>query len=611
MYNNLIYFLVVIFFYSFSPVGNEPLLSPFLSVSLFFLFLMGFKGLCRRALRKIPLASAASSYAVVEKKLSITAIIFYAVSFYLCDFKYHLQLFSFGGKIPALAAFIGVMIFIIFLAVMWWECLIYYNHIFHTTQSRKSFVLGQIRNNLPIILPWLIFSLANDLLLLFPFTPLQEVLTTVWGDIVFFLAFFLFVVVFMPPLVQRLWNCKPLPPGDLHDRLDELCARQNFSAKYLVWPLMEGRAITAGVMGFIPGMRYILLTPTIIQAMNREELEAVMAHEIGHVKKAHILLYLVLILGFSVFVGFFAEPLLYTLLTFDFFINLLVEGTVNSEVIISLVGGLPFLLLLLVYFRFLFGYFVRNFERQADLYTIGVMGSAQPLISSFEKIALATGIKKSEANWHHFGLGERIACLAAAEHDKNRIRAHDQKVRLSLIAYFLIIAMVVVSAKQFPVEEMEHAYKEKYVEAALFYRAGQEPDNSLWQRLIGDMMYERKLEAEAEAAYRKALVIDPEDSGALNNLAWLLLNSGDVQRRNPEEALELARAAAVIKPESFVLDTLATAYWANGLVDLAVKTELTALERDPARANYYRLRLELFQRQSYEDSFKDGLEIKY
>ena len=52
-------------------------------------------------------------------------------------------------------------------------------------------------------------------------------------------------------------------------------------------------------MGIVPGLRYILLTPALIETMSIAEIEAIMAHEIGHVKKFHLLLYVFLITGFS------------------------------------------------------------------------------------------------------------------------------------------------------------------------------------------------------------------------------------------------------------------------------------------------------------------------
>ena len=64
--------------------------------------------------------------------------------------------------------------------------------------------------------------------------------------------------------------------------------------------------------------------------------------------------------------------------------------------------------------------------------------------------------------------------------------------------------------------------------------------------------------------YRKILDIDPENTVALNNLAWTLRDQA------PEKALEYAARAALIKPNSAsILDTLAVLRLKNGLPDEA------------------------------------------
>jgi hypothetical protein len=71
----------------------------------------------------------------------------------------------------------------------------------------------------------------------------------------------------------------------------------------------------------------------------------------------------------------------------------------------------------------------------------------------------------------------------------------------------------------------------------------------------------------AERAYRRALDLAPDDTDALNNLAWLLLQNG----LELEEAEELARrAAARAGPErATTLDTLARILTAQGRCDEA------------------------------------------
>jgi len=78
--------------------------------------------------------------------------------------------------------------------------------------------------------------------------------------------------------------------------------------------------------------------------------------------------------------------------------------------------------------------------------------------------------------------------------------------------------------------------------------------------------------------------------------------------RNPHKALTLARAAATLQPRGYVLDTLATAYWANGLLEEAVQTEEQAALTDVAQKRFFYARIAQFTRQSYEDSVKEQRE---
>ena len=130
--------------------------------------------------------------------------------------------------------------------------------------------------------------------------------------------------------------------------------------------------------------------------------------------------------------------------------------------------------------------------------------------------------------------------------------------------------------RQIPTEQLAERYQENFAETALLEKVKHEPDRALWQRLIGDLMLTRKMEEKALAAYEKAFSLEPTNPEIMNNLAWLLLTSENLSLRDPLQALTLARAAATLQPKGHVLDTLATAYWANGLVEEAVRTESQA-----------------------------------
>ncbi|SHI10127.1 Putative Zn-dependent protease, contains TPR repeats [Desulfofustis glycolicus DSM 9705] len=601
IYANLLVFLTAIFLFSVASVPETPAVSAF-EFLLIFVGSVGFYGtVARRTFRSAGTRSS-SGYFRAEKRLSILALVVFAVLLYFGEVKYYLSFLSFGDRFPALLNVGGLALFLLFLSLLWLAGRRSYGQVFGKSYGRGAFIAANVKANLPIVLPWVALSLVYDLVALVPSTRVRQLIESPWGDVLFFALFLVLVVIFFPPLVRRLWGCTKMPDGPLLRHLQTFCRRQDFHADIYIWPLFEGRVLTAAVMGIVPGLRYILLTPAIIETMSEPELEAVMAHEIGHVKKKHLLLYVLLIGGFSAMAGFLAEPMLFYLLSHDAVYHLMSMDIVRPETIIGVIGGAPFLLLLLFYFRFVFGYFIRNFERQADLYVFQVLGNGQALVAAFEKIVWASGQPRDQPNWHHFGIGERIAHLELCEREPRWIARQDRKVSRSLIAYILVLAAVVGLASQVPTEQLARNYEAKYIEMVLMRDMEGVEDQALWYRLLGDLLFNRKLEKKALVAYNKALELEPDDPELLNNLAWLLLTGSDPALRDPVRALQLAEQAARLQPRPHILDTLATAYWANGMMDQAIAVERQALLGDPQQAEFYRRQLERFQSERYHNS---------
>ncbi|EKD36070.1 MAG: hypothetical protein ACD_75C01650G0001 [uncultured bacterium] len=604
MYTNLLLFLVAIFLFSVEGIPEYPLLPGWQALALLALLFVLYNRIAVRLFAR-PQASRTAGYFRTEKQLSILALLFFGVTIYVCDPKYYLSFLSLGNTMPALVNFAGLLLFVLYLSIMWRAGKKNYEQIFNRSQGTASFLLHNLKTNLPIVLPWIVLSLLYDLVALLPFPALQKIVAAEWGDLLFFVIFLLFVVLFFPPLVRRLWACKKLPDGYLKSRLDAFCETQNFTADFYLWPLFEGRMMTAAVMGVIPGLRYILLTPALIETMSQEELEAVIAHEIGHVKKYHLILYICIIAGFSLLAGVLAEPMIYLLLSLDFVNRLVLASGTSVDAMLTVVVTVPLLLFMLIYFRFIFGYFIRNFERQADLFSLAAIGSSRALVSAFEKIAILSGNNKEERNWHHFGIGERIDCLQEAEQEPRLIRRHNHKVRYSLVAYLTVILLATILVRQIPTDQLAEQYQENFAEAALMEKVKHEPDRAIWQRLIGDLMLTRKMEEKALAAYEKAFSLEPTNPEIMNNLAWLLLTSANHRLREPLRALTLARTAAALQPKGHVLDTLATAYWANGMVEEAVRTESQAAMLDLSQRRFYQAQIARFLSQSYQESLRE------
>jgi tetratricopeptide (TPR) repeat protein len=102
-------------------------------------------------------------------------------------------------------------------------------------------------------------------------------------------------------------------------------------------------------------------------------------------------------------------------------------------------------------------------------------------------------------------------------------------------------------------------------------------------------LYQKNKLPEAFAEYRTTLAIDPDYPDALNELAWILLTAPNLDLRDPNSALQLARqAVAVLGQEptappnqmAAYLDTLAEALLQNGESDEALVTEIQAVALD-------------------------------
>lgn len=104
------------------------------------------------------------------------------------------------------------------------------------------------------------------------------------------LGFQLLMVLLAPVLIMPLFNkFTPLPDGSLRDRLLALGSRAGFQAKSI--QVMDGSRRSRHSNAFFTGLgrlRKIVLFDTLIQQLTEPELEAVLAHEIGHYKKKHI-----------------------------------------------------------------------------------------------------------------------------------------------------------------------------------------------------------------------------------------------------------------------------------------------------------------------------------
>ncbi len=100
----------------------------------------------------------------------------------------------------------------------------------------------------------------------------------------------LVMMVVYPMLILPWFNkLTPLPTGELKERLMALAERTGFKARTI--QVMDGSKRSGHANAFFTGFgrfRRIVLFDTLVNQLEPPELEAVLAHEIGHYRKGHI-----------------------------------------------------------------------------------------------------------------------------------------------------------------------------------------------------------------------------------------------------------------------------------------------------------------------------------
>lgn len=96
------------------------------------------------------------------------------------------------------------------------------------------------------------------------------------------------VLLIAPFLLRFIWTTVPLGEGELRDRLLTLCREQGVRCRdLLVWRTHTGM-VNGAVIGFLPQVRYILLTDALLEQLPARQVEAVMAHEVAHARRHHL-----------------------------------------------------------------------------------------------------------------------------------------------------------------------------------------------------------------------------------------------------------------------------------------------------------------------------------
>lgn len=604
MFGNFLYFIVVLLIYTTYQPGEETNFPPVETALLFFGLIVVFTGVTRAMFQRIERRLATDNFARLDHQFnstltrqSILAVLVFAVDIYGLNLTAYLKEVTLFRVFPTLQALLFMALFVGYLAVVWAHAYDAYRELYRSDISREAYVRSNITFSVPVLLPWFLLSVVADIIHALPFAAAGRLLDSTTGQVLYFLFFLVLVAVLGPTMIQKFWRCKPLEAGYHRSRIEALCRKAGMQyAEILYWPIFGGRMITAGVMGLVKRFRYLLVTRALLQMLAPEEIDAVIAHEIGHIKRRHLLFYLLFFTGYLLLSLATFDLIVYTILYSRPLYSLTGRLGLNQATVTPVIFSLVMIVLFLVYFRYIFGFFMRNFERQADCFVYSLFNSAAPLISTLQKIALTSGQPPDKPNWHHFSISQRIDYLKRCEADKSWITRQDRKIRKSIGIYLVGIVLVGTIGYHLNFGETGRRLNAHFLENIILGELAKTPDNPDLHSMLGDLYYAAKKYPETIQAYTAALRLEPDNPQVLNNLAWLYATCEDTHLRDPRKALSLSRAAVRLDPTPHVLDTLAESYFINGRLEEAVAAASRALSLARSNRSYYEDQLRKFEK---------------
>lgn len=276
----------------------------------------------------------------------------------------------------------------------------------------------------------------------------------------------LMLMLILPRFIKVALGWQAFPNGPLRDHLEGTAQRLGIVyTDLLLWPT-SGSMVNAMVSGMVRWARYIVFTDKILDHMTPEELDAIVGHELGHVRYYHIpyytLFFMVSALASACALAAIPNHFGWTLQSFP------------EEIVPWL--ALPMFALMAGYYFIFFGMLSRRCERQADIFGSRAGSCTDPdchghdattvlaprgqalcrtgvltMIAALDKVGVLNGYT-SGGNptlwqrlvqwfqaWQHGPIRARIAFLERlAEHPELAAR-HDRHVRWFRIGLMLVL----------------------------------------------------------------------------------------------------------------------------------------------------------------------------
>jgi STE24 endopeptidase len=240
-----------------------------------------------------------------------------------------------------------------------------------------------------------------------------------WPQHWWMLAWALFMVLFVilaqiapVVLLPIFYKFEPLDNEDLRRRLVVLSERAGTRVRGVYrWKLSEKSKKANAALTGLGSTRRIILADTLLDNYAPEEIEAVLAHELGHHVHRHILKSILVQAAITLF-GFWAA---------NWTLHYAVDQHMFEE--LSDFANLPLLVLVSTVLSFVLmpalNAYSRFNERQADKYAFESIAGVEPFISSMNKLAEQNLAERTPSKWvewffhSHPSISGRVAAAEA------------------------------------------------------------------------------------------------------------------------------------------------------------------------------------------------------
>jgi STE24 endopeptidase len=265
------------------------------------------------------------------------------------------------------------------------------------------------------------------------------------ADLVLSMAAALTVLLISPELLRHVLHTQRLPESRLRQNLSDICARAGVGCREILLWRTQNNMGNAAVMGLIPQVRYVMLSDLLLESMTDLQIQAVFAHELGHVKHRHLAWFVVFLLAIPNCLSALTTLLENHLKLTESWREVYDFSSIFVCGAVLLVG---------------YGFLSRWFERQADVYAARALEQpvtdadsspdglgAAIFASALERVAIVNNIPITARNWTHGSIHSRMRYIHRLGQDPEVAARFDRtgrRVFFGLIFLILICTCVAI-----------------------------------------------------------------------------------------------------------------------------------------------------------------------